>query len=131
MKKILIVDDSKTARMFIKTCFNMTGYDDCIFSEAANGKEALQLIKGDFGVPDLLVTDINMPVMNGVELLKRVRISPQLTETPVLVITSTTNKVREEDLRTLGKTAVLMKPISPARLVDALKLVLEEEALDV
>lgn len=131
MKTILIVDDSKTARMFIKTCFNMSGYDSCTFAEAANGKEALDLIKGDLGVPDLLVTDINMPIMNGVELLKRVRVSPQMTETPILVITSTTNKVREEDLKNLGKTAVLMKPISPARLVDALKLVVEEGALDV
>ncbi|MCO4782570.1 MAG: response regulator [Candidatus Cloacimonetes bacterium] len=131
MKKILIVDDSKTARMFIKTCFNMSGYDACTFSEAANGQEALEQMKGDFGVPDLLVTDINMPIMNGVELLKRVRVSPHTTETPVLVITSTTNKVREEDLKALGKTTVLMKPISPARLVDALNLVLDEGALDV
>ncbi|PCJ19085.1 MAG: response regulator [Candidatus Cloacimonadota bacterium] len=126
MKKILIVDDSKTARMFIRTCFNMCGYDQHEFVEAVNGKEALDLIKGDYGVPDLLVTDINMPIMNGIDLLKKIRVSPQTTGIPVLVITSTSNRLREEDLERLGNTSVLMKPISPARLLEALKQVVEE-----
>lgn len=118
-KKVLIVDDSATARMLIRRCFEIAGWMDAEFVEASDGQDALGKISGD-GV-DLLVTDLNMPNMDGVELVRRVRGGTQCPECPVIVITSTGNEAKEAQLREVGASLILSKPISPAMISDALE----------
>lgn len=115
MKKIVIVDDSRTSRMFIRRCFEITCLQETDFHEAADGAEALALLKRIIDV-DLLVTDLNMPNMDGEMLLKTVKEDQALTGLPVVVITSAGNPAKEAELLALGALAVLNKPVSPATL---------------
>lgn len=118
MKKIVVADDSTTARMFVIRCLEIIGLGGSEFLPAANGKEALELLKN--GEVDLLVTDLNMPEMNGATLLKKVKASPRLNEIPVVVVSSGSNPAKNEELKKLGAVAVLEKPVSPAALLEVL-----------
>ncbi len=121
-KNILIVDDSTTARNFIRTCFKIAGFNEAEFSEAADGEEALKKLRNmNIRETDLIVTDLIMPVLDGKELLIRISEDPALNETPVLVITSKKNPVQERELIELGASAVLGKPITPAHILKSLQ----------
>lgn len=119
MNRIVIADDSGTARMFIRRCLEIIGLGEATLVEAEHGREALSLLKEEDA--DLLLTDLNMPVMDGATLLKWVKSSPRLHDLPVLVITSAGNPAKEQELLSLGAFGVLNKPVSPAVLMDALK----------
>lgn len=119
MKRILIVDDSETARMFIRKCMEIAGCRDDEFYEAPDGEKAIAFLRNN--PVDLVVTDLNMPLMNGVELLKKVRESDSLRSLPVLVISSTQNRSKEAELEAFQFTKVLGKPVSPAKMLEALK----------
>lgn len=118
MKRIIIADDSATARMFIKRCLEIIGLGEADFIEAADGKAALNAAKER--IPDLLLTDLNMPIMDGETLLKWVKASPKLCEVPVIIITSAGNPAKEAELLKLGARQVINKPISPPVMMDAL-----------
>ncbi|MDP3478725.1 MAG: response regulator [Desulfoprunum sp.] len=118
MKKIVVADDSTTARMFVIRCLEIIGLNGAEFLPAANGREALELLKKNGA--DLLVTDLNMPEMDGATLLKKVKASPGLHEIPVVVVSSGSNPAKNEELKKLGALAVLEKPVSPAALLDVL-----------
>ncbi len=120
MKQILIVDDSTTARMCIRRCLQSAGFIDVKFYEAQTGEEALEVMQAEGVIPDLVVTDINMPVMNGEALLKRIKSSPRYTEIPVVIITSAANQSMVKRLTQIGAHAVLNKPITPASFSDVL-----------
>lgn len=122
MKRIIVADDSQTARMFIKRCLQIVGLQDAEFIEAENGKEALTLLKES--PSDLLVTDLNMPTMDGETLLKWVKGNPRLTEVPVMVVTSAGNPAKEKQLLELGAFCVLNKPVNPAVLREKLEQLL-------
>jgi two-component system chemotaxis response regulator CheY len=114
VKRVVIADDSQTARMFIRRCLEIIGLADAHFVEVENGREALARVKE--AETDLLVTDLNMPVLDGEMLLKWIKGSPKLCHLPVLVITSAVNAARESELLNLGACGVLRKPVSPAAL---------------
>ena len=111
MKTILIIDDSSTARMVIRRCLEIVGFEGAKFIEAANGKEALALMKQE--ATDLVVTDLNMPVMDGETFLKWIKGIPKTHDIPVVMISSADNPAREKQVLDLGAHAVLGKPISP------------------
>ena len=118
MKRIIIADDSATARMFIKRCLEIIGLGDAEIVEAEHGKEALAAAKEK--LPDVLLTDLNMPVMDGETLLKWVKASPKLCELPVIVNTSAGNPAKEAQLLQIGARQVLNKPVSPPVMMQAL-----------
>ncbi|MDX2495276.1 MAG: response regulator [Desulfuromusa sp.] len=118
MKRIIIADDSTTARMFIIRCLQIIGLGDVEMIEAEHGKEALAAAKAQ--EVDLLLTDLNMPVMDGETLIKWVKASPKLADLPVIVITSAGNPAKEAQLLELGVHRVLNKPVSPPMMIDAL-----------
>ncbi len=118
MKRIIIADDSATARMFIKRCLQIIGFGDADIIEAEDGKQALEAAKEE--ATDLLLTDLNMPVMDGETLVKWVKASPKLCEMPVIVITSAGNPAKEAQLLELGAHRVINKPVSPPVMMDAL-----------
>ncbi len=125
IKKIVIADDSALARMFIRRCLEIAGLGDSEFFDAADGAEALQRLKEVNA--DMLVTDLTMPNMNGIELLKRISASPRLSGLPVLVVTSAGNEEQRKQLYELGATRILSKPISPPMLVEAINEVFDLE----
>jgi len=118
MKRVLIADDSRMARMFVRQCLEIAGLKGWEFKEATQGEEALKMLKAESF--DLLVTDLNMPVLDGARLLRFVRASPKLAEVQVMVVSSAGNPAREKELLEAGAFAVLSKPVSPAALARAL-----------
>jgi two-component system, chemotaxis family, chemotaxis protein CheY len=124
IKRIVIADDSSTARMFIQRCLEIAGLDGAEFAQASDGEEALALLQE--APADLLVTDLVMPGLGGMALLERIAASPKLHGLPVVVITSECNPARREKIRDLGALATLEKPISPPAMATALAPLLEE-----
>lgn len=124
MKRIVIADDSATARMFIKRCLDIIGLGDAEIVEAEHGKEALAAAKAE--PTDLLLTDLNMPVMDGETLLKWVKASPKLMDMPVVIITSAGNPAKEQELLELGAERVINKPVAPPQLMEALEPYIED-----
>ncbi len=108
----LIVDDSITARMIIKQCIEIAGFRDWAFIEARNGEEAWQILQ--HVKVNMVIADLNMPVLDGRILLERIKTTPAVSSIPVIVVTSNTNPAQEADLIGLGASAVMEKPISPA-----------------
>lgn len=123
--KIIVADDSATARMFIRQCLEICGQQDAEFREAANGKEALDLLKEE--PADLLVTDLNMPIIDGRELIRRISANPRLHGMPILVITSSGNAARVDELMKLGATYVLKKPVNPTSVTEGMDRILQNQ----
>lgn len=119
MKKILIVDDSSTARSFLKRCLEIVGMRGCTFLEASDGSEALVVLTKE--KVDIIFSDLNMPNTNGKELLKKIKSGPNGTDTPVIIVTSANTPAKEIELIAAGAEAVVPKPVSPAFLVSKLK----------
>ncbi len=119
MHRILIVDDSFTARSLIKKSVNICGLQDALFWEADNGKRALEILRNES--IDLVLTDVNMPEMDGLNLLKRIKSSPKLFDVPVVVITSLKNDTSERLMLKEHATAVLGKPIAIPEMYRLLK----------
>jgi two-component system chemotaxis response regulator CheY len=113
MMQILVVDDSPLMRRYVARTLEMTGIEVCI-QEAGNGREAID--KATETRPDLIITDLNMPEMNGDELVARVSGDPRLRGTPVLVISADHSAGRPNELIQVGAVAYLTKPVTPETL---------------
>lgn len=118
VKRILIVDDSATARMMIRRCLEAVGFDGADFREAANGREALELLHEE--PADVILTDMNMPEMDGRVFIRRVKCSPRFHAIPVIVISSIATAEEAKNLQGDGVSAVINKPLSPMVIREAL-----------
>ncbi len=125
--KIVIADDSGMARMFIKQCVEISVTEEVEFLEAEDGKQALELLKD--AEADLLITDLNMPVLDGRELIRRVSASPKLSGIPIMVITSSGNQARQDELLEMGACVVLRKPVNPMTIGEGLEAVAAVEVV--
>lgn len=126
MEKILIVDDSKTSRMFIKMCLEIAvpKIKNGTFYEAENGKVALALLNEED--VELVIMDLNMPLMDGSTLLRWMKDHEKLKDIPVVIITSTNNAAKREELVQLGAEHILSKPVSPAKLSPIIKSIIND-----
>jgi two-component system chemotaxis response regulator CheY len=119
-KTILIVDDSATMLMSLKSSLSLGGYQ---VETAGNGQEALDKLKA--GVkPSLILTDINMPVMGGLEMIGKVRALPGCRFFPILTLTTESQMAKRDEGRRLGATGWLVKPISGGDLLKVIKQLL-------
>jgi len=119
-KTILIVDDSATMVMSVKANLEIAGFK---VETADDGVKAMTKLKG--GVkPDLIITDINMPNMGGMELIKNVRALPGFRFTPILTLTTESQTDKREEGKKLGATGWLVKPVGGADLLKIIKQVL-------
>lgn len=113
---ILLVDDSATSRMIIKRCFQMSGFQDSSFLEAEDGLKAMSYLKREH--VDLVVTDLNMPKMDGNTFIKKIKLLEETRELPVVVISSMGNEQMEQDLKSEGVLGIIHKPISPEKVTE-------------
>jgi two-component system chemotaxis response regulator CheY len=122
MPRILVVEDSFSMRSFVRSALesDASGLPDVEVVEAASGFDALRLLPR--GPYDLVITDINMPDINGLELLSFIRKSELHKATPVLIISTQSSERDRERGLSLGANAYLVKPFtSEALLEQALK----------
>ena len=120
-KTILIVDDSSSLRTVVKIALGRAGYD---VLEAGDGKEGLsQLDKA--GKVHLIVSDVNMPNMDGISFVTEVKKHPRHRFTPVIMLTTEGADSKKEQGRAAGAKAWITKPFNPPQLLDAVsKLIL-------
>ncbi len=110
--KILTVDDSKTVRIIIRNAFKRF---DCEIMEASHGVEGLEKAKAK---PDLVLLDITMPIMDGIEMLTRLRADPATSTVPVIMLTAEGQKTTAEQAMALGSRGYLMKPFTNDTLIE-------------
>ena len=112
-KKILTVDDSKTMREMVSFTLKGAGYD---IVEAEDGKAALEVLNGT--KVDAVITDLNMPNMNGFELIRALRGNPTYKFTPILMLTTEGDGSKKEEGKAAGATGWIVKPFNPQKLVE-------------
>ena len=115
---ILIVDDSVVMRSMILKTLRMSGLPLGETYQAANGLDGLDSLKQNW--IDLAIVDINMPVMNGEEMIDRIRDDPETKDLPVIVVSTEGSKTRIEELLNKG-TRFIKKPFSPEDIRDTVK----------
>jgi len=120
-KTILIVDDSSSLRTVVNMALTRAGYD---VLEAADGLEGLARL-GSGGKIHLIISDVNMPNMDGITFVSKVKQHPQYKFTPVIMLTTEDQAGRKEQGRLAGAKAWMVKPFNPPQLLDAVsKLIL-------
>lgn len=117
---ILIVDDSATTRAFIRRTIGLAGFPVADLYEAGDGAAALGVLAARR--VDLVVTDLHMPTMDGIEMTRRMRADPACRDIPVVVITADPNTDRLDRLREAGVKGYLRKPFTPESVRGALEL---------
>ncbi|MCX8146616.1 MAG: response regulator [Azovibrio sp.] len=120
MKTIFLVDDSATILLSIANILNKAGYAT---EKAANAEEALKKFQSGIKV-DLLITDLNMPGMNGIELIKEVRKLPAYKFMPILFLTTESQQSRKLEAKAAGASGWIVKPATADDLLNTIKLVL-------
>lgn len=119
MKKILLVDDSKTMLMSLESVLKKAKFD---IKTATSGQEALAICP-QFS-PDLVITDLNMPGMDGIELITQLKAQPSMRFKPILMLTTESQASMRAQAKAAGATGWLVKPVAPNDLLDVLKKVL-------
>lgn len=120
MKKILLVDDSTTILLSMEEILTRAGFS---VETATDGSKAMTLLEGG-AKPDLVVTDLNMPNMNGLELITAARGLPSMRFTPILMLTTESQISLRDQGREAGATGWLVKPVRGDQLLDVVKQVL-------
>lgn len=118
-KTVFCVDDSSTVLLSLSAILSKAGYG---VEKAASGEEALTKLQG--GVkPDLIITDLNMPGMNGIELIKKVRALPAFKFVPILFLTTESQQEKRAEAKAAGASGWLVKPVNGDELLNTIKLV--------
>lgn len=111
-KTVLVVDDSISMRQMIVFTAKEAGFN---VLEGANGQEALQKLQGQR--VDVVITDLNMPVMDGFSLSRQLRANPLYKFTPILMLTTESQDAKKQEGKAAGVTAWIVKPFKPEQLV--------------
>ena len=117
-KTVLTVDDSRTMRDMLMLALKDAGYRVVQAEDGVHGLEVLQSER-----PDIVITDINMPRMDGFGFIEGVRADPRHRATPVLVLTTESDAAKKQRARDAGATGWIVKPFDPAKLIDAVRRV--------
>jgi two-component system chemotaxis response regulator CheY len=117
-RRVMTVDDSRTMRDMVALTLRMAGFQ---VSQAEDGKQALGLLKTT--PVDVLITDLNMPVMDGVALIRALRADPKFRALPILMLTTESDPAKKNEGRSAGATGWLVKPFDPAKLVEVVNRV--------
>jgi two-component system, chemotaxis family, chemotaxis protein CheY len=118
-KTILIVDDSESIREVVSFTLENEGYNVLI---AVDGTDALRFLNGQN--IDLIITDLHMPEMDGITLIKEVRQMPDYQRIPILFLTTESQAAKKMEAKDAGATGWIIKPFVPAKLIAALSKVL-------
>ena len=111
-KTALIVDDSTSIRQMVSFVMKEAGFS---VLEGGNGQEALQRVEGNR--VELVITDLNMPVMDGIALIRQLRSNPAYKFTPILMLTTESQEAKKQEGKAAGATGWIIKPFDPQKLL--------------
>ena len=119
-KCVLVVDDSETVRQVLQLTLSNAGFD---VIEAEDGDDALNKL---FSAPvvDMLITDLNMPNMDGLELIKKIREDKKHRFTPIVMLTTESSEEKKRAGREAGASGWIVKPFKPEQLLKVVKMIL-------
>lgn len=120
MQTILLVDDSTTILLSISSILGKAGY---AVEKAANAEEALKKFNAGIKL-NLLITDLNMPGMNGIELIREVRKLPAYKFLPILFLTTESQQAKKQEAKAAGASGWIVKPATADELLSTIKLVI-------
>lgn len=121
-KKILIVDDSATVRQILSTTLRETGYD---VVEACDGHEALEYLDDSMDEPfNMLITDLNMPIVDGIDLIREVRRTNGFRFVPIIMLTTESEDSKKQAGKAAGASGWVVKPFKPEQLMAVVKMVM-------
>ena len=115
MRTILAVDDSPSMRQMVRATLESAGYG---VVEAADGQEALELARTRS--VDLVISDVNMPRMDGIRLVSELRTLPTYRLTPLLLLTTESSQEKKQEGKRAGATGWIVKPFNPSQLIATL-----------
>jgi two-component system chemotaxis response regulator CheY len=115
-KTFLIVDDSASMRQLISFTINDAGYEVVV---AENGKDALEKVAK--AKIDLVITDLNMPEMDGITFIKSLRDRPEFRYVPIIMLTTEAQDAKKQEGRAAGASGWIVKPFSPEKLLDVIR----------
>jgi two-component system, chemotaxis family, chemotaxis protein CheY len=118
-KKVLIVDDSASMRQLIAFTLQKAGYD---VAQGVNGKDGLAQLEKH--TPQLVISDLNMPEMDGLEFIRQLRSRPASKFIPVLMLTTETDGAKKQEGKSAGATGWIVKPFQPDQLLQVIARVL-------
>ncbi len=121
MKTIMLVDDSTTILLSMSTILTKAGY---AVEKAENAEIGLAKLKGGLK-PDLLITDLNMPGMNGIEFIKEVRKLPNHRFMPILFLTTESQQSKRDEAKAAGASGWLVKPVNAEQFIGTIKMVIK------
>ena len=113
---VLVVDDSVSMRQLVAFSLKEAGYD---VVSAVHGKEALEIIDGTR--VDIVITDLNMPEMSGIEFIKQLRCRSEYKVTPIVMLTTDSQEAKRQEGRKAGASGWIVKPFTPQQLVRVVK----------
>ena len=117
---IFIVDDSATILMSMEAILHKASFT---VAKAASGEEAVTKLQGGLK-PNLIITDIHMPGMNGIDLIRKVRTMSGIQFVPILVVTTESQQAKRDEARAAKATGWLVKPVQPDDLLRVVKQIL-------
>jgi two-component system, chemotaxis family, chemotaxis protein CheY len=118
-RTILTVDDSKSVRQMVGYTLREQGFD---VLEAADGKEALDLLETQ--QVDMVITDLNMPIVDGIAMIKGARSLPACKFIPIVMLTTESQDTKKQEGKAAGATGWIVKPFQPAQLTSVVKRLL-------
>jgi two-component system chemotaxis response regulator CheY len=117
-KRALTVDDSKTMRDMVSYTLKNIGFE---VLEAEDGQAAINVLNGQ--KVDVIITDLNMPVMDGLTLIRNLRMKPEYKFTPILMLTTESDATKKDEGKNAGATGWIVKPFNPEKLVQVVQRV--------
>jgi two-component system chemotaxis response regulator CheY len=123
MFRVLVVDDSPVMRRFVRRTLELSGFPVGGVLEAGDGRQALEMLRT--GAVDVILTDLNMPVMDGEQFLAELARDPNWNTVPVVVVSTDGTEDRLKHMLGLGARGYVKKPFLPEALREALEKVLE------
>jgi two-component system chemotaxis response regulator CheY len=115
-KKVLIVDDSASMRQLVSFTLKDAGFD---VIAAVDGKDAMAKVNGSH--IDMVVTDLNMPNMDGIALIRELRGNPSFKFTPIVMLTTESQDAKKQEGKAAGATGWIVKPFQPEKLLEVVK----------
>ena len=119
MKNILIVDDSESIRELVSLTLESAGYK---VDKGSDGIEAVQLLDGR--EISLVITDLNMPNMDGIQLIREIRKKDHYSTIPILMLTTESQQVKKDEAKAAGATGWIVKPFVQEKLLEVVKKVI-------
>lgn len=117
-KKVLIIDDSNTMRKIVTRSLRQAGLDFETILEAGDGQAALEVLAGE--TVDIILSDINMPVMDGLEFLRQKQADANIKDIPVVMITTEAGEDILGEAKSLGAAGSIKKPFTPDQIQETL-----------